>query len=147
MSRYSFLSLSARVDTYNKCKPWHNEGRGSAEPPEADWDRLDILNWLTPTDYFSEQNNFIHCQQAGTGQWLLDSKQHEYWLLDAGQILFSTGLPGAGKTILTSEVIDDLGKRFQTGSSVGVVYIYCNFGQQDPQTLNYIVSSLLKHLA
>lgn len=113
----------------------------------ADQDRLDILDWLTSTDYFSHQNDFIQRRQAGTGQWLLDSSEYNKWLHEAWQILFCPGIPGAGKTILTSIVIDDLVKRFQDDQNVGIAYVFCNFRRQDEQTIDHILLSLLKQLA
>src|SRR5579871_1078626 len=70
-----------------------------------------ILNWLTPIEYGSQQSDYIGRRQHGTGQWLLNSKQFQTWLDTSKQILFCPGIPGAGKTILTSVVIDNLCKK------------------------------------
>jgi hypothetical protein len=61
--------------------------------------------------------------------------------------LFCPGIPGAGKTILTSIVIDDLHTRFQDESSVGIAYLYCNFRQRDEQKAEGLLASLLKQLS
>jgi hypothetical protein len=92
---------------------------------------LTILNWLTPIDYTSQQNDFISQRQAGTGQWLLDSEQYQEWLEVKGQTLFCPGIPGAGKTILISIIVDDLNTRFYRDETIGLAYIYCNFRRQD----------------
>jgi hypothetical protein len=106
-----------------------------------------ILNWLTPTNYRSQQSDFIHRRQAGTGQWLLDSGEYQAWLNTKGKTLFCPGIPGAGKTILTSIVVNDLSTRFPKDAAVGLGYVYCNFRRQDEQTVENLLAALLKQLA
>jgi hypothetical protein len=77
----------------------------------------------------------------------LDSKEYQAWLETSGQTMFCPGIPGAGKTILTSVVIDDLGKRFQMDNTIGIAYIYCNYRRQDDQRIDKILLSILKQLA
>jgi Cdc6-like AAA superfamily ATPase len=63
------------------------------------------------------------------------------------QTLFCPGIPGAGKTILTSVVVEELSTRFYNDSRIVVAYIYCNFKRQIEQTLENLLASLLKQLA
>src|SRR6202034_1549645 len=95
--------------------------------------RQTVLDWLTPINYAPEQNEFIHRRQAGTGQWLLDSAQYQSCLKTSKQTLFCQGIPGAGKTVLASIVIDDLNTRLQNGPSIGMAYLYCDFRRRDEQ--------------
>jgi hypothetical protein len=106
-----------------------------------------ILNWLTRNDYAPQQNDYIRRRQPGTGQWLLDSTEFQTWLCTGKQTLFCPGIPGAGKTILTSIVVDDLCNRFRNDVTIGIAYTYCNFRQQDEQKVEDLVASLLKELA
>jgi hypothetical protein len=61
-------------------------------------------------------------------------------------MLFCPGIPGAGKTILTSIVVDDLTTRFSNDPSVGIAYVYCNFRRRDEQKAEELFASLLKQL-
>jgi Cdc6-like AAA superfamily ATPase len=106
-----------------------------------------ILNWLTPIDYTPQQNDFIKQRQAGTGQWLLDSAEFQMWLYADRKTLFCPGIPGAGKTILTATVIDDLNTRFADDPTIGIAYIYCNYKRQNKQKSNDLLISLLKQLS
>ena len=108
---------------------------------------LDVLNWLMPIDYGPQQSDFISRRQAGTGQWLLDSAEYQAWLKTDKQTLFCPGIPGAGKTIIVSIVIDHLWTKFQNNSDIGIAYIYCNFQRQHEQGPEDLLSSLLKQLA
>jgi hypothetical protein len=106
-----------------------------------------ILDWLTPIDYAPQQHDFISRRQAGTGQWLLDSVEFQAWLDTGKQTLFCPGIPGAGKTILTSIVVDDLYNRFHNDTTVGIAYVYCNFQRKDDQKAEGLLVSLLKQLS
>jgi hypothetical protein len=114
---------------------------------ERDQKHQSILNWLTKIDYVKQQNDFINRRQEGTGQWLLDSTEYQAWLETDKQTLFCPGIPGAGKTILTSIVVDDLHKRFRGDRTIGIAYIYCNFRRQDEQKADGLLASLLRQLS
>jgi len=138
---------------------------------------MKILDWLTPIDYAPQQNDYIKRRQAGTGQWLLDSIQYQDWLKVKKQTLFCPGIPGAGKTILTSVVINYLYNKFRKGDvqddgnqddgnqddgnqddgnqddgnqddgNIGIAYLYCNFKRQDEQKAEDLLVNLLKQLS
>lgn len=109
--------------------------------------RQTVLDWLTPVDYAAQQNDFLSRRQTGTGLRLLDSAEYQTWLKTDRQTLFCPGIPGAGKTILTSIVVDDLSTRFRGDLSTSFAYIYCNFRRQDEQKVDNLLASLLKQLA
>ncbi|KAL1895475.1 hypothetical protein Sste5346_005283 [Sporothrix stenoceras] len=110
-------------------------------------ERQTILNWLTPIDYATQQNDFLNRRQTGTGTWLLDSAEFTGWVESRVQTLFCSGIPGAGKTILTSIVVDNLYTRFQNDPKVGIAYLYCNYRRQNEQKADDLLTSLLKQLA
>lgn len=107
---------------------------------------MKILNWLTPIDYGPQQSDFIRRRQKGTGTWLLHTNEFNTWLDRRNKTLFCSGIPGAGKTILTSIVVDHLCSKYQTNFSVGIAYLYCNFRQQQQQKPEDLLLSLLKQL-
>ncbi|KAK7431993.1 hypothetical protein QQZ08_001613 [Neonectria magnoliae] len=107
-------------------------------------ERQAILEWLTPTDYSSEQQDFVSRKQSGTGKWLLDSQEYKAWSNASQQTLFCHGIPGAGKTFLTSVVVEDLIERREADSSIGVGFIYCNYHRHDIQEVSNLLASLLK---
>jgi NACHT domain. len=59
--------------------------------------------------------------------------------------LFCPGIPGAGKTILVSIVIDYL-QRNLAGCDVGIAYLYCNFRRVEDQTVEQLIANLVKQL-
>lgn len=110
---------------------------------------LEILNWLTlqSIDYGPQHSDFLKRREPGTCQWLLDSVEYQDWLKGDKQTLFCPGIPGAGKTILTSVVVHDLTVRFSKDQGVGIAYIYCNFQRQGEQNVDNLLLNLLKQLA
>jgi hypothetical protein len=132
---HSYISETAEKDIYYM------------KDRQDDQDRQKILDWLTPVDYGPQQSDYLKRQQRGTGQWLLDSAKYQTWLNISNQTLFCPGIPGAGKTILTSIMVDDLITRFQNDPTVGIAYIYCNFQWKDEQKIDDLLASMLKQLA
>ena len=109
-------------------------------------DHKKILDWLTPVDYGPEQSDYLRKRQPGTGQWLLSSAKFETWLKGNGQTLFCPGIPGGGKTFLTSIVIEHLTTWYRVDASIGITYFYCNFRRQYQQGVEDLLSNLLKQL-
>jgi hypothetical protein len=112
-----------------------------------DRQRQIILDWITPIDYTPQHHDFIARRQEGTGQWLLDSAKFKAWVETDKKTLFCPGIPGAGKTILTSIIIDKLTTQFSNDPNIGIAYIYFNFRRQDEQKIDNLLTSLLKQLA
>ncbi|KAI8714078.1 NACHT domain-containing protein [Fusarium sp. LHS14.1] len=117
-----------------------NEGQDRQE-------RLDILNWLSSFDHMAQQNDISARRQAGTGLWLLESREFVSWKTSKGKTLYCPGIPGAGKTILSSVVVEELTKQFQHDSSVCIAHIYFNYQQQENQTIDQVFGNLLRQLA
>lgn len=105
-----------------------------------------ILDWLTPSNYSSQQRDYFSTRHPETASWLLESKEFE-WVSNRGQTLLCRGMPGAGKTIMTSVIIDHLIHRFRNDPRVGIAYIYCNFKDTERQDCHDLLSSLTKQLA
>ncbi|CAG7985724.1 unnamed protein product [Penicillium nalgiovense] len=89
--------------------------------------RQEVLDWLSRQNYATQQSDFLGRREQGTGQWFLDSSEFKDWISGSKQTLFCPGIPGAGKTILASIVIDELYDRFGSGGEVAIAYLYCNF--------------------
>ncbi|GMF91910.1 unnamed protein product [Aspergillus oryzae] len=116
---------------------------GFVQPTALDAERKakDVLQILNKgNDHFSRR-------QEGTGQWLLDSDPFQQWLEQSKTTLFCQGIPGAGKTIMASIVVNYLGIKFKDDCHVAVAYIFCNFRRQNEQTSTDLLTSLLKQLA
>lgn len=113
------------------------------------WDEnegLGVLEWLTRVDYGAQQSDYFSRRENGTGQWLLNHRDFQSWVETSGKTLFCPGIPGAGKTIMTSTVVDNIVTRFSKDEDVGIAYVYCDFKRQDDQSALNLLSSMLKQL-
>ncbi|KAI4682832.1 hypothetical protein J4E81_009453 [Alternaria sp. BMP 2799] len=108
--------------------------------------RQRILDWLTPIDHASEQRDAISRRQKGTGEWLLRSQTYQDWLSTDSRTLFCPGIPGAGKTVFASIINADLWERYHDDPTVGLVHLFCNYRRHNEQTLEALLSGLLKQL-
>ncbi|TVY38473.1 Ankyrin repeat domain-containing protein [Lachnellula subtilissima] len=113
---------------------------------QDDQERQAVLDWISPIDFASLQSDMISRRQNGTGLWLLNSKEYIAWSSIKAQTLFCPGIPGAGKTILSSIVVEDLNARFRDDESVGIAYVYFNFRRQEEQKLEILLAGILKQL-
>ena len=52
----------------------------------------DLLDWLSPLEFFSKQIDTLSRRQQGTGRWLLESNEFRRWLEDAGRVLWCPGI-------------------------------------------------------
>ncbi|KAH6621564.1 hypothetical protein B0J18DRAFT_467135 [Chaetomium sp. MPI-SDFR-AT-0129] len=110
----------------------------------------DTLDWIAPDDYAHQHDDILSRRQPGTAQWILNHPEFKEWFFRKGGSLFCRGMPGAGKTVLTAVVVDHflrLKRESKDGSALGVAYLYCSFSQQERQTPEYLLSSMLKHLS
>lgn len=106
---------------------------------------METLKWITTSEYGSQQSDNLRRWQAGTGEWLLNSNEFQEWQKGSSKTLFCPGIPGAGKTILTSVVINHIEEQSRCDITVGVAYIYCNF--QNKHGAEDMIQSLLKQLS
>jgi NACHT domain len=113
---------------------------------QDDHEHRTILDWLTPINYGDQQSDLIARRQAGTGKWLLNLDEFQSWLNKSKQTLFCLGIPGAGKTMITSIVVEHLQTEFRDDSSIGIAYLYCNYRRQEEQKPVDLLASLLKQL-
>ncbi|KAF3012972.1 hypothetical protein E8E14_004221 [Neopestalotiopsis sp. 37M] len=116
------------------------------EERQARRENEETLEWLTTLDTTAQQTDSIRQRQTGTGQWLLDSPKYTKWKETKGDILFCHGIPGAGKTVLSSIVVENLMLELGIEADVAICYFYFNFKREGEQTLENVLLSLLKQL-
>ncbi|KAI0817992.1 hypothetical protein GGR55DRAFT_685440 [Xylaria sp. FL0064] len=110
----------------------------------------ELLQYVQPNDVDQERAvkdilTDISSNISSINQYAAYTRLH--WIRGRSQTLFCPGNPRARKTILTSIIIDDLEQRFRNESTTTVAYVYCNYRRQHEQTVESLLSSLLKQLA
>ncbi|TGZ77095.1 hypothetical protein EX30DRAFT_344379 [Ascodesmis nigricans] len=95
----------------------------------ADTEREHVLDWLLKNTGHPAMHHqaAVKLHYPGTGEWLLQSTEYVEWLRTQHGILWLHGIPGSGKTVLCSTVIEDITQKLGPNGS-GVAYFYCLTG-------------------
>ncbi|KAG8832783.1 hypothetical protein FRC20_007808, partial [Serendipita sp. 405] len=108
--------------------------------------RKEILKWLKGSDPTTNHNTARKKHEPGTGEWLLDSKEFKSWMEEDGKIVWLNGIPGAGKTVLSSTVIEHLISECKNSIESRMAYYYFDFRDHEKQTAGGCLRSLIHQL-
>jgi Cdc6-like AAA superfamily ATPase len=103
----------------------------------------EIFRWLSPSDPSTNFNKALKQRQEGTGLWLLQNSQFKKWHSQRHSFLWLYGIPGCGKTILSSTIIKHL---VDTHPDQLLLYFYFDFTDTGKQTLDNVIRSLISQL-
>ncbi|KAH6902806.1 ankyrin repeat-containing domain protein [Coprinopsis sp. MPI-PUGE-AT-0042] len=114
-----------------------------ASPPDPEHFRK-VLDFLSLVNFRSIQQENLGKWTPGTIKWLLESSMFQTWLETQHAILWGTGMPGAGKTILASVVIKHLETLAKASSDICVAFVYCRY--TEPMKVRDILAALVRQL-
>ncbi|XP_014553175.1 hypothetical protein COCVIDRAFT_75541, partial [Bipolaris victoriae FI3] len=105
-----------------------------------------ICSWLSAPDPSTNYHKAHKQRQAETGLWLLDSACFARWKASGASRLWLYGIPGCGKTILSSTVIEHLLQHCHVDASMVTAYFYFDFNDTQKQDPELMLRSLLRQL-
>jgi adenylate kinase family enzyme len=110
--------------------------------------RLFMQDWLDAPNMAGQQEKgqLTREAQPRSGQWLLSRDKVKAWLdpaMSVAACLWIHGIPGAGKTVLASLLIDSC----KTIPHVRTIYFYCRHGDQQSDNFISMARSLLDQLS
>lgn len=108
-----------------------------------------VLKWLVTTDPSPNHNSACALHDSHTGTWMTRSNEYQDWKNGSARFLWFHGIPGAGKTILFSYIVEDIKQYCRTmgGKDITCSYYYCYFGRsQDevPHLLRWVINQLCR---
>ena len=103
-----------------------------------------VLDWLSNHSFAGRQNDIFKRMASGTGDWLLKTEAFMKWQLSREKALWCPGIPGAGKTVLASYIVNHLKGSFAR-EKAGIAYVYCNYKEPN-QTAETLVAALVRQL-
>ncbi|KAJ6591131.1 ankyrin repeat-containing domain protein [Mycena vulgaris] len=112
-------------------------------------DREGKIEWLSPLNFFPRQADIFGAREQGTGNWLLEDERFEHWKSTPGQVMWCRGMPGAGKTVLASLVVNHLQAEIQKANledEIGVACMYLNHKETQIQSPSNLLASLWRQL-
>jgi hypothetical protein len=80
--------------------------KNSLEDTERREKREKVLNWLRSADPAIKHLASRRLHQPGSNNWFLQAESFKEWEQTSNQTLWIHGIPGAGKTIICSTIID-----------------------------------------
>ncbi|KAJ7483655.1 ankyrin repeat domain-containing protein [Mycena latifolia] len=104
-----------------------------------------LLDWMSPLNFFQRQADVLSALQPGTGEWLLSNTVFQDWESGSGKVLFCRGIPGAGKTVLASLVVNHLEAQARN-IDIGLACIYLNHKETETQTITNLLGGLWRQL-
>ncbi|CAI6094263.1 unnamed protein product [Clonostachys chloroleuca] len=114
-------------------------------------EKTEMLAWYKTSD---PERKHIYCQEIreqGTGSWIFANPEFRRWKNAREQLLWLHAIPGAGKTILASTIIDHMQNHVRSkvgniGPSDRVVYFYFDFADTNKQTLASLLEAIVYQL-
>jgi hypothetical protein len=106
-----------------------------------------ICRWLSAPDPSTNYNKACEQRKADTGLWLLESESFKRWKTDPESWLWLYGIPGCGKTILSSTILHDLIRHCRNDPESVVLYFYFDFNDVQKQNPELMLRSLITQLS
>ncbi|KAG8528594.1 uncharacterized protein KY384_006281 [Bacidia gigantensis] len=101
-----------------------------------------LLSWLCHSDFFKQQQKLSSQVHEKTGQWFLETSEFKSWINGTDKTLWCDGIPGAGKTYLTSIVVEHL-RKVQPNM---VLVIYCGYMDPQDQKKGNVLAALIRQM-
>ena len=105
----------------------------------------DVIKWLSPSDHTTNFNAARSKQHTGTGTWFLQDPLFLEWVAEERKFLWLYGIPGCGKTILSSTVIQYLHEEHASAEAPILSYFF-DFADPGKQTTEALLRSLIAQL-
>lgn len=120
--------------------------REGAERKRRERNRRKLLAVLSTHDSRKAHQKIRNQRHTGTGSWLKKDITFKTWAEGPNSDCLSCfGIPGSGKTILVSTLIDELAPEYSKKSSV-YCFHYCDYTDCDTLNIILILGSLIKQV-
>lgn len=108
-----------------------------------------MLEWLSAFNPSAYHNMVRKNRTGGTGTWLLQGEELKRWRDSTDMtVLWMHGIPGCGKSVLTSSVIDHITEsNTAQDHASAMAYYYFQFGDQNVSCVHAMLRSLVYQLS
>jgi hypothetical protein len=106
-----------------------------------------IRQWLSAPDPSTNYHKAVKLRQADTGLWLLEGTEYTRWMTEPASSLWLHGIPGCGKTILSSTVLQNMLEHCQDDPGKVTAYFFFDFSDIQKQDPEKMLRSLLCQLS
>lgn len=135
------FAVSANVD---KLAVDVRDTREAVEEVRLNQHEQEIQDWLSAPDPSGNYENALEKRHKGTGLWFTGGQPFAGWRKQSKAFLWLHGIPGSGKTVLSSTIIEHL-TSINTSDQC-LIYFYFAFNDTNKQTLQSMLRSLINQL-
>ncbi|MCJ1457100.1 hypothetical protein MMC28_007466 [Mycoblastus sanguinarius] len=115
------------------------------EKANKESDHRRIIAAIPSVNNDSKHRKLQDLRYSGTGDWIFRHEAFRKWKNAAGSSsLCCHGIPGCGKTVLASTIIDELQRTARSSQKPHIVYYYCDYADQRTLQADRILGTLLK---
>ncbi|KAI9737778.1 MAG: hypothetical protein M1834_009146 [Cirrosporium novae-zelandiae] len=114
---------------------------------QIDMERRDILKWLSSYDVSANHNAACNKHEPTTRSWFFQLEEFKSWKGGSGGMIWIHGIPGCGKSILCSTVIEDVKQLCQAEESKTFTYFYFDFTNPKMGIVTNFLRSIIAQLA
>ncbi|KAI1039132.1 hypothetical protein LB505_007530 [Fusarium chuoi] len=105
---------------------------------------LEYFGQFNPRGEYETNDSLRH---GLTGLWLTQGPEFDYWYSTPASRLWCSGIPGAGKSVLSAAVIKECLHRSAHDAHKAIAYFFCTYRHERSQHMVNILSSLCIQLA
>ncbi|KAF2647459.1 hypothetical protein K491DRAFT_643989, partial [Lophiostoma macrostomum CBS 122681] len=106
-----------------------------------------IRQWLSAPDPSTNYQKALKLRQAKTGLWFIESNEFTRWKNNATSPFWLYGIPGCGKTVLSSTILQNVLQHCQDDPGKVAVYFFFDFNDKEKQDPEKMLRSLLCQLS
>ncbi|KAJ5512855.1 hypothetical protein N7463_002407 [Penicillium fimorum] len=108
-----------------------------------------VLDWIWPIQYGKHHISVKDSRTPGTCEWLLQTDKFREWMtINSSAVLWLHGTIGAGKTFLTSKVIDHVQDLLKVSlNHAGFAYFYCKDDEDNRRNPLCVLQSYVRQLS
>lgn len=110
-----------------------------------DKQRQDVLRFFGSVDPTANHETSKGLRHRQTGLWVLSHETFLAWTSNVRSRLWLSGIPGAGKTVLASVVIEEMLR--QSTPEKAAAYFYCDYKDEQRQKLSNILGTIACQIA
>ncbi|KAK1836349.1 ankyrin repeat-containing domain protein [Podospora conica] len=108
---------------------------------------ISLVNlWLAPANVEANHKAASFLRHDNSGSWFLEGDTFQSWLTQDNSFLWLYAIPGAGKTVLVSSIINQIHQDLQS-EDVGLAYFYCDYKDSQKQDPAKLLATVLVSLA
>ena len=143
----SLIGLALQKDNFKLAQAIKDDVSTGFESLEIERDATRLTQWLAAPDPSLNHNAARKKWQPTTGEWFTDSKDFTQWKTVPNSFLWLHGIPGSGKTVLCSTVIQNVVELSRREPSTAVAYFYFDFNDLNKQRTESFLRSVLAQLS